>query len=88
MQEPSKNHLRIALRERRQNLAPQVVREDSALIRERLLSLDHVHDARSVMLYLPARGEVDTWPLPANPRGHLEFFVERLVQPSTAGTAL
>jgi flagellar biosynthesis protein FlhG len=26
--------------------------------------------------------KVDTWPLPANPRGHLEFFVERLVQPT------
>lgn len=63
MQEPSKNHLRIALRERRQNLAPQVVREDSALIRDRLLRLTQFHDARSVMLYLPARGEVDTWPL-------------------------
>ncbi|PAU89152.1 cobyrinic acid a,c-diamide synthase [Pseudomonas sp. WN033] len=24
--------------------------------------------------------KVDGWPLPANPRGHLEFFVERLVQ--------
>ncbi|HKS15304.1 MAG TPA: flagellar synthesis regulator FleN, partial [Pseudomonas sp.] len=24
--------------------------------------------------------KVDSWPLPANPRGHLEFFVERLVQ--------
>ncbi|UJJ31105.1 flagellar synthesis regulator FleN [Halopseudomonas maritima] len=30
--------------------------------------------------------KVDAWPLPANPRGHLEFFVERLVQP--AGTGL
>tara|TARA_Y100000815_G_scaffold263166_1_gene277414 strand:+ start:333 stop:1160 length:828 start_codon:yes stop_codon:yes gene_type:complete len=26
--------------------------------------------------------KVDAWPLPANPRGHLEFFVERLVQPT------
>lgn len=25
--------------------------------------------------------KVDSWPLQANPRGHLEFFVERLVQP-------
>ncbi|MBD7976519.1 MULTISPECIES: flagellar synthesis regulator FleN [Pseudomonas] len=24
--------------------------------------------------------QVDSWPLPANPRGHLEFFVERLVK--------
>jgi flagellar biosynthesis protein FlhG len=29
--------------------------------------------------------KVDTWPLPANPRGHLEFFVERLVQQTSAG---
>ncbi len=27
--------------------------------------------------------KVDTWPLPATPRGHLEFFVERLVRPAT-----
>ncbi len=25
--------------------------------------------------------KVDAWPLPANPRGHLEFFIERLVHP-------
>jgi len=31
--------------------------------------------------------KVDTWPLPANPRGHLEFFVERLVH-QTAGPVL
>ncbi|CAD5108349.1 Flagellum site-determining protein YlxH [Pseudomonas carbonaria] len=27
--------------------------------------------------------KVDGWPLPANPRGHLEFFVERLVKQPT-----
>ncbi|WP_372866320.1 flagellar synthesis regulator FleN, partial [Pseudomonas sp.] len=32
--------------------------------------------------------KVDAWPLPANPRGHLEFFVERLVQQPTADTAI
>ena len=26
--------------------------------------------------------KVDTWPLPATPRGHLEFFVERLIRPA------
>ncbi len=31
--------------------------------------------------------KVDTWPLPANPRGHLEFFVERLVRRPTADSA-
>ena len=70
MQEPSKNHLRIALRERRQNLPMEAVQKDSALIRDRLLSLARFRDARSVMLYLPARGEVDTWPL-------LEHFWQR-----------
>lgn len=28
--------------------------------------------------------KVDKWPLPSTPRGHLEFFVERLVQPESA----
>jgi 5-formyltetrahydrofolate cyclo-ligase len=63
MQEPSKNHLRNALRRQRQNLPPELVQEDSARIRDRLLSLDRFREAKSVMLYLPARGEVDTWPL-------------------------
>ena len=29
--------------------------------------------------------KVDLWPLPSTPRGHLEFFVERLVQSSAGG---
>ena len=32
--------------------------------------------------------KVDSWPLPANPRGHLEFFVERLVQQPTADSGV
>lgn len=32
--------------------------------------------------------KVDSWPLPANPRGHLEFFVERLVRPATVERGL
>ena len=27
--------------------------------------------------------KVDTWPLPSSPRGHLEFFVERLIRPAS-----
>ncbi|MGE4405983.1 MAG: MinD/ParA family protein, partial [Pseudomonas sp.] len=27
--------------------------------------------------------KIDTWPLPATPRGHLEFFVERLIRPAS-----
>jgi flagellar biosynthesis protein FlhG len=30
--------------------------------------------------------KVDKWPLPSSPRGHLEFFVERLVQSTAAGS--
>lgn len=63
MQEPSKSQLRNALRGLRQNLHPDLVRQDSARIRARLLELEQVQAARSVMLYLPTRGEVDTWPL-------------------------
>lgn len=29
--------------------------------------------------------KVDAWPLPSTPRGHLEFFVDRLVDPAVAG---
>ena len=28
--------------------------------------------------------KVNTWPLPITPRGHLEFFIERLIQPPAA----
>lgn len=63
MQEPDKHLLRAALRRRRQDLSPELVRADSARIRARLLSLERFAAARSVMLYVPARNEVDTWPL-------------------------
>ncbi len=63
MQEPGKNLLRATLRQRRQSLPPETVREDSARILERLLSVDRIREARCAMLYLPARNEVDTWPL-------------------------
>jgi flagellar biosynthesis protein FlhG len=32
--------------------------------------------------------KVDSWPLPANPRGHLEFFVERLVNRPAADSSV
>ncbi len=31
--------------------------------------------------------KVDAWPLPSNPRGHLEFFIERLVQSAEGHSA-
>ena len=42
----------------------------------------------ALLLVFRIAQKVDTWPLPANPRGHLEFFVERLVQQPIAGTAV
>ncbi|WP_097460342.1 MinD/ParA family protein [Mangrovitalea sediminis] len=36
--------------------------------------------AKASLAFKALAQKVDAWPLPANPRGHLEFFVERLVQ--------
>ncbi|WP_028577682.1 5-formyltetrahydrofolate cyclo-ligase [Desulfomicrobium escambiense] len=63
MQESSKTLLRADMRQRRQSLPPETVLADSARILEQLMSEDRIRLARSVMLYLPARNEVDTWPL-------------------------
>lgn len=63
MQESDKHRLRSALRRKRENLPADAVREDSARIVARLLDMERVFMARSAMLYLPAKGEVDTWPL-------------------------
>ncbi len=35
--------------------------------------------SRAAQAYTALAEKIDGWPLPANPRGHLEFFVERLV---------
>ncbi|MBV2134580.1 MinD/ParA family protein [Pseudomonas sp. MAP12] len=35
--------------------------------------------SRAAQAYAAVAEKVDGWPLPANPRGHLEFFVERLI---------
>jgi flagellar biosynthesis protein FlhG len=37
--------------------------------------------ARSASAFKNLARTVDRWPMPANARGHLEFFVERLVRP-------
>ena len=36
--------------------------------------------SKSALAFKAIAQKVDAWPLPASPRGHLEFFVERLVQ--------
>ncbi len=63
MQESSKKLLRNSMLETRGNLTQEAVRKDSGRIRDRLLALKAFRGAGSVMLYVPARKEVDTWPL-------------------------
>ncbi len=43
--------------------------------------------SKAALAFKALAQKVDAWPLPANPRGHLEFFVERLVH-APAGTPL
>lgn len=40
--------------------------------------------SRSAQAFAALAERVDGWPLPANPRGHLEFFVERLIAAQSA----
>lgn len=49
-----------------------------AVQRQRAL-LEVFPRSRAAQAYAALAERVDGWPLPANPRGHLEFFVERLV---------
>jgi flagellar biosynthesis protein FlhG len=36
--------------------------------------------SKAAIAYKSLAQKADSWPLPASPRGHLEFFIERLVQ--------
>ncbi|WP_290704508.1 MinD/ParA family protein [Amphritea sp.] len=36
-------------------------------------------NSKAALAYKQLATKVDAWPVPSNPRGHLEFFVERLV---------
>lgn len=38
--------------------------------------------AKSSLVFKDMAQQIDNWPLPSSPRGHLEFFVERLVNHS------
>ncbi len=40
--------------------------------------------SRSAQAFRTIAERVDGWPLPANPRGHVEFFVERLIRAAQA----
>lgn len=63
MQESNKAELRNLFRSKRQNLNPGERNEASSRICKRLLDLPEIRRARSVMLYVPTKNEVDTWPL-------------------------
>lgn len=41
--------------------------------------------SKASLAFISLAEKVDKWPLPSSPRGHLEFFVERLVQPVATG---
>lgn len=41
--------------------------------------------SKVALAFISLAEKVDKWPLPSSPRGHLEFFVESLVQPAAAG---
>jgi flagellar biosynthesis protein FlhG len=43
--------------------------------------------SKSALAFKAIAQKVDAWPLPASPRGHLEFFVERLVQHNVGTSA-
>lgn len=45
--------------------------------------LDVLPRSRAALAFAALAEKVDAWPLPANPRGHLEFFVERLIAAQT-----
>lgn len=55
-----------------------------AVQRQRAL-LEVFPRSRAAQAYTALAERVDGWPLPANPRGHLEFFVERLLAAQAQG---
>lgn len=54
-------------------------------IREQRPVLDAYPTSRASLAFKNLARLTDTWPIPAGPRGHLEFFVERLVRRPAAG---
>ena len=54
-------------------------------IREQRPVLDAYPGCRASLAFKNLARLTDTWPIPAGPRGHLEFFVERLVRRPAAG---
>ena len=49
-------------------------------VRRQKAVMDAYPGAKASQAFRELARKVDQWPLPSSPRGHLEFFVERLVQ--------
>ena len=47
--------------------------------------LEYAPGSKAAVAMKALAKNVDGWPLPHNPKGHLEFFVERLLQSASAG---
>lgn len=43
--------------------------------------------SRCSLAFKSVAQKINTWPLPVTPRGHLEFFIERLIQPAADTSA-
>jgi flagellar biosynthesis protein FlhG len=56
-----------------------------AIQRQRAV-VDMAPRSKAALAFHSLAEKVDKWPLPSSPRGHLEFFVERLVQPASVGS--
>ncbi|MFV1873243.1 MAG: MinD/ParA family protein [Oleiphilus sp.] len=54
-----------------------------AVQRQRAVS-DVYPRSKASMAYRALAQKADSWPLPSSPKGHLEFFVERLVQSTSS----
>jgi flagellar biosynthesis protein FlhG len=55
-----------------------------AIQRQRAV-VDMAPRSKAALAFHSLAEKVDKWPLPSSPRGHLEFFVERLVQSAATG---
>jgi flagellar biosynthesis protein FlhG len=49
-------------------------------VRRQQAVLEAYPQAKASLAIRALAEKVDSWPLPSSPRGHLEFFIERLVQ--------
>lgn len=47
----------------RQDQSPELAARAGVQVRKHLLELECIQQAKSVLMYLPIRGEIDTWPL-------------------------